>query len=106
VTTFSWRAGSDAGFYLGDRMTGHDIEPGPLDLPPAAVFDELVDKFAVGGLAGLRQHIDGMCPGCATACLVHAVELAHRSGKGYCTCDTRRHDGPPCELHAPTRHPQ
>jgi hypothetical protein len=25
---------------------------------------------------------------------------------GFCVCDTRRHDGPPCELHAPTRYPQ
>jgi hypothetical protein len=78
---------------------GHDVEPGPLDLPPAEVFDGLVDCYDTNGLAGLRQHIDGMCPGCATDVLVHAVTLAHNYGKGYCVCDTRRHDGPPCALH-------
>ena len=80
-------------------MAGHDIEPGPLDLPPAEVFDDLVDAFANGGIAGLRHRLDGMCPGCATDCLVHAVELAYRYGQGYCVRDPRRPDGPPCALH-------
>ncbi len=82
------------------------VMPGPQFVPPAAMFDELVDACAAGGRAALRQHISDMCPGCATDVLVHTVELAYRYGNGYCVCDTRRHDGPPCDLHAPARYPQ
>lgn len=68
-------------------------------LPPSEVFSSLVDSADAVGADGLLHRIEDMCPGCRSNALMHAVFLAYCYGKGYCVCDIRRHDGPPCQLH-------
>ncbi len=95
---------------------------GPVtDAPPMRLVDEPTPERDAGAYLSGTVAVGAICFCCkaeaeAVLCsdLLGEHDICQSCGEleiqrmrdSSCVCDARRHDGPPCELHAPTRYPQ